>query len=259
MGRFIVPQETEDRLRYEIGLFFHRELDVRYDTEYLRSIPEIRSRGLLDLVHEDDLSRVKSFFKRVMYPVGSERKHQDRHMERVILILNSWSSIISILPSLPALFLRYGVQMGNISVAGLQVISAYQQARKQEEEVLAALIEIRKTEYDRIDDPAEIPDQTLRRAFAAITDREIRTMIRFTEKIVRLGADEKLTAATGDIIRALRDRVDDRSEAAALDYVRLVTEEVRNLSQQFSRRRIENVLELSRIVEYHYFRNLPDL
>ncbi len=255
-----VSQETEDRLRHELGLFFHRQLDLRYDMAYLRDLPDVNARGLLEHVNQEHLDSVKTFFKQVMYPVGRERKHQERHMERVVAILSSASSVVSMLPGLPGIIFRHGTRLAGVSMAGLQVVSAYQNARKQERRVLTALVDICEEEYGYITVPEvdQIPDVFFRRAYASITAEDLRRTIRSTEKTVQLGSDSRLMVATIDVVEALRDRVDDPADAAALEYVRSVAEDVQSLSQQFSQHHIDRILELSRLVEHHYFDSLRE-
>ncbi len=249
-------ERTEQELRQALGRFFHREVDRRYDPERMEGLPEVAERGLLDGVSEEDLERVKTFFKRVMYPVGGERRHQERHMEAVTEILSSSSSVISMLPRLPGLIMRHGTRIAGVSRAGLQVITAYQRARKVEERVIDAAFELDDDDLEEAGENDDPPDELFRRAYACVEEHEIREMVRLTDKIVRLGADRRLMAATLEVVESLRDQCDDPSDAAALDYVRSVALDVQELSRQFSRGEIDQILELAGAVELHYFRRL---
>lgn len=46
------------RLREELVVFFHRELDRRYSLEYLHRIPELHQANVLDDVPEDSLEHI---------------------------------------------------------------------------------------------------------------------------------------------------------------------------------------------------------
>ncbi len=247
---------TESKLRQALGRFFHREVDRRYDPQRLQSLLRGVRNGLLDCVREEDLEPVKHFFKAVMYPVGDDRRHQDRHIEAVTKMLSSSSHVMSILLRLPGLILRHGSRIAGVSRAGLQVITAYQRARKIEDRVIDEVTSLRKRDGACAGNENGLSDEVFRRGYARVGDHEIREMVLLIERIVRLGADRRLMAATLDVVESLGDQCDDPSEAAALEYVRSVALDVQVLSRTYSRERIDQILELARTVELHYFRSL---
>lgn len=240
-------------LREVVGRFFHRELERRYHRSYLANIDELRETGLLDAVPQEQIDNVKEFFKRVMYPVGPAREERDRGVETVEKLLKSTSSLISILPQIPGILLRHGLHLPAITGAGLHVVAAYQRARQLERKVLQRLLElIDEEDGSRL----EVDEDTLRRAYAVLTRDETGTMLEETERIVRLGMDESLMRSTIDIVERVRESRDSREEQDALGYVLSVLEEVRNLSDAYSRRQIQKLLHLSEIIEAHYFDRL---
>ncbi len=250
-------EDMDSRLRHELGLFFHRELDARYDPDYLQAIPEVSSRKLLDAVRPHQLDRLKRFFTHVMYPVGPRRERQDRHIETSESVLTSTSAIIHALPRLPGLVLRHGAHLSSVSRAGREVISAYRSARDMEDKVLDVLKHLCEQEGVETGGGSDIPEELLRRAYGSLDEDEIEHMIAHTEKTARLGSDRRLINATVDTVAAIRAGRSDPEEAAALEYVQSVVEDVRGISEEFSAEQIDRILELSGITERHYFGNLP--
>ena len=250
-------EDVDRRLRGEVVRFFHRELGTRYDPDYLRRIPEVTSRDLLDSVSPRHLDRLKTFFMRVMYPAGPRRERQDRHVRTSESVLTSTSAIIHALPRLPRLVFRHGAHLSSVSRAGRAVIAAYRSARDMEDKVVDVLARLCEQDAVEVDDDSVVPEDLLRRAYGSLDDADIEQMITHTERTARLGADTRLIDATIDTVAAIRAGRSDPDEAAALEYVQSVVEDVRGISEEFSAEQIEHILELSRITERHYFRNLP--
>ncbi len=250
-------EDTDRQLRHELGRFFHRELEARYDLGYLRRIPEVASRDLLDEIRPRQLDRLKTFFKHVMYPVGRQREHQDRHIETSESVLTSTSAIIHALPRLPGLVMRHGARLSSVSRAGRDVVSAYRWARRMEDRVLSIVTRLCERSDGEGCDETGVPEELFRRAYGRLDDEEIEQMIAHTQRTARLGADRRLIDATVDTVAAIRSGRTDPDETEALEYVQSVVEDVRGISEEFTREQIHRILELSYLTERHYFGSLP--
>lgn len=246
-------REKTEKLREELGRFFHEELDRRYSREFLRELPPLRERSLLDRVPQERIDRVKEFFKRVMYPVGPEREARDSGVETLEELLQNTSSLLSVLPQLPGILLRHGIHLPAVTGAGLHVVSSYRRARQLENKVLERLRELLAEE-----DVSEtaVPEELLRKAYAVLSEEETRRMLEETEKIVRLGMDRPLMRSTIDIVHRVRESRRNPREKHALEYVLSVLDEVRGLSENYNREEVHRILEISEITEAWYFESL---
>ena len=251
-------QSQRERLNRRLTEFFHHELDRRYKREHLSEILELERQGILEAVPETQLSRIKEFFKRVMYPVGEERQARDRGVETVERILGSTSSLISLLPRLPGIVLRHGGRLPAIASAGLTVVSAYRLARRMEEKVLQRLEELCEAEGAACFGEEGPPDELLRRAYGSLSETDTGRMLERTEKVVRLGMDERLMKATIEIVEIVHKSREDPEEQDALEYVSSVLDEVRSLAVEYSREQVERILRLSEITEAKYFEALRE-
>ena len=250
------PHEQETLLREELGHFFHRELDRRYEDSYLEQIPEVAEAGLFKTVPREQIERIKAFFKQVMYPVGSAREERDRGVETVAALLESTSSLISLLPQLPTIVLRHDIRIPAITGAGLHVVASYRRARHLEEKVLHRLQELcEEEEIDPAQD-AEVPPPLFREAYGSLEERETDKMLDDIKRIVRLGMRESLISSTIDIVSRVEDSRKSREEQDALSYVRSVLEEVRGLSRAYTEAQVKEVLRLSEMTERYYFEQL---
>jgi hypothetical protein len=249
---------TKDTAKHRLARFFHDELDNRYRPEQLREIDELRTEGLLEAIPEEQLSRIKEFFKRVMYPVGEEREARDRGVETVEEILNSTSSLISLLPKLPGILFRHGGRLPAIASAGLTVVSTYRLARHTEEEVLRELLRLCEEKGISPAKGDEIPYSLFRRAYGTLDEKETRKILSRTEEVVRLGMDKGLMSATIEIVDLVRKTREDPEEQDALEYLLSVLQEVHDLSEEFSREEVERILRLSEITEAEYFDTLRE-
>ncbi|MFP4407108.1 MAG: hypothetical protein ACOC47_07590 [Alkalispirochaetaceae bacterium] len=249
---------TRETLHHHLTAFFHDELDRRYRQERLREIPGLREEELLQAVPEEQLIRIKEFFKRVMYPIGEERQARDRGVETVERILGSTSSLISLLPRLPAILVRHGGRLPAIASAGLTVVSTYRLARRMEEKVLTRLEELCETEAAACFGEEGPPEELLRRAYGSLTEADTGRMLERTEKVVRLGMDERLMESTIDIVEIVQRSREDPEEQDALKYVSSVLNEVRSLAEEYSREQVERILRISEITEGEYFEALRE-
>lgn len=251
-------EQRDTEIRHGLGLFFHRELDRRYEEQYIEEIDDIRRQGLHEEIPRSHIEEIKDFFRRVLYPVGEERRYRDKAVETVSSIMGSAASILSLLPKMPGLLLRHGGRLPAISNAGLQVISGYSRAARLEEHVLESLVEIAEEEGISLTDGSPIPDSLYRRAYGSLDIEETKAMLEQTEQIVRLGMDRRLVAATIDIVEAVKTTRRDPDEQGALEYVDSILEEVYKLADQFSDQDVERIIRLTQIVEFHYFANLQN-
>ncbi|MFW6330059.1 MAG: hypothetical protein ACOC28_08155 [Alkalispirochaetaceae bacterium] len=250
-------EEEKERLADGLGRFFHRELDRRYNREHLRSIPEIRESGLLEDLPQEYLDRIGEFFKRVMYPVGAKRRARNEGVETVEAILTNTPSLLALLPKAAKVLLGNGPKLPKVARAGLTVVSAYRLARRMEDKVLSALLEIIEDDGSR-KDPEKIPEESYRRAEAAVSVEESSSVFEATEKIVRLGMDLSLMETTTELLEVIRESRRDPGERESLAYVTSVVEEVRSLALDIDRESVDRILQLSRLNEEHYWRSLEE-
>jgi len=247
---------TEQNLRNALVEFFHREIDRRYSYEYLKDMPDVRIDEVLPLLETGKLQRIKDFFKRVMYPAGPDRELRDAGMETVASIIGSASSLLGLLPRLAGVLVAHTMKIPEISAAAMELVSAYRLANTLEQRILEMLEEI--CEENGVDPGAgdEIPEEFLRRAYASISDEEIRQMVRRTRTIVRLGMKQDLMKATRDITEKVMNTRASADERRALAYIVSELDEVLELAPTFSKRDREAIVRLSEHVERHYFAEL---
>lgn len=243
----------------ELGRFFHRELDRRYNREHLAEVPAVQEEELLEDVPQEHLDRIGEFFKRVMYPVGEERRARDRGVETVESILSDTTSLLALLPRIPGILLNHGPKLPKVTSAGLQVVSAYRLSRRMERKVIDELAAVLEEEGIELSDGGaqqEIPERLFREAERAIEPEEASEVFDETEKIVRLGMDPSLMETTRDLVDLVAESRKDPGERESLGYVATVIEEVRSLALEFDKDQVERVLRLSELNEFDYFRRL---
>lgn len=247
---------SDQHLQDALVQFFHREVDRRYSSDYLKEVPDVRTEKIRPLVETGKIERIKEFFKRVMYPTGEQRQLRDAGMETVASIMGSASSLFGLLPRLVGVLFGHATKIPEVSAAAMELVSAYRLANTLEQRTLDALNDMCAENDVDPDAGDEIPDELIRRAYASISDHEIRKMVRRTRTIVRLGMKRDLMQATRDIaekVELTRERADERR---ALEYIISVLDEVLELAPAFSKRDRETIVRLSEQVETHYFAEL---
>ena len=247
---------TEEYLRNALVEFFHREIDRRYTYEYLKDMPDVPMEEVRPLLEAGKIRRIKEFFTRVMYPVGERRQLRDAGMNTVASIIGSATSLLGLLPHLAGVLVAHTTKIPEVSAAAMELVSAYSLANTLEQRILEVLKEI--CAENGIDPGAgdEIQDEFFRRAYASISDEEIRRMVRRTRTIVRLGMKRDLMKATRDITEKVKTTRSSAEECEALGYIVSELDEILELAPTFSKHDRETIVRISEHVETRYFAEL---
>ncbi len=245
-----------EELRDALIRFFHREIDRRYTYEYLKELPDFRTEEVRPLLEAGKIQRIKEFFKRVMYPAGERRELRDAGMETVASIIGSPTSLLGLLPHLAGVLVAHTTKVPEVSAAAMELVSAYRLANTLERRILEVLKEI--CAENGVDPGAgdDIPDAFFRRAYASISDDEVRKMVRRTRTIVRLGMKRDLMKATRDITEKVKTTRSSADEREALGYIVSELDEILELAPTFSRHDRETIVRISEHVETRYFAEL---
>jgi hypothetical protein len=243
-------------LRKALVEFFHREIDRRYTYDYLEEVPDVRMEEVRPLLETGKLQRIKEFFKSVMYPAGERRELRDAGMETVASIIGSPASLLGLLPHLAGVLVAHTTRIPEISAAAMELVSAYRLANTLEQRILEALEELCAENGVDPGAGAEIPDEFFRRAYASISDEEIRRMVRRTRTIVRLGMKRDLMKATRDITEKVKTTRSSADERRALGYIVSELDEILDLAPTFSKLNRETIVRISEHVETRYFAEL---
>jgi hypothetical protein len=121
---------------------------------------------------------------------------------------------------------------------------------------LAGVLVAHTTKIPEISAAAEIPDELFRRAYASISDDEIRRMVRRTRRIVRLGMKRDLMKATRDITEKVKTTRSSADERQALGYIVSELDEILAIAPTFSAHDRETIVRISEQVETRYFAEL---
>lgn len=245
-----------EELRDALIRFFHREIDRRYTYEYLTELPDVRMEEVRPLLEAGKIQRIKEFFKRVMYPEGERRELRDAGMETVASIIGSPASLLGLLPHLAGVLVAHTTKIPEISAAAMELVSAYRLANTLEQRILEALEDL--CAANGVDPGAgdEIPNEFFRRAYASISDEEIRRMVRRTRRIVRLGMKRDLMKATRDITEKVKTTRSSADERQALGYIVSELDEILEIAPTFSAHDRETIVRISEQAETGYFAEL---
>jgi hypothetical protein len=208
------------------------------------------------LIEAGKIQRIKEFFKRVMYPAGERRELRDAGMETVASIIGSPGSLLGLLPHLAGVLVAHTTKIPEVSAAAMELVHAYRFADTLEQHILGVLEEICRE--NGVDPGAgeEIPDEFFRRAYASISDEDIRRMVRRTRRIVRLGMKRDLMKATRDITEKVKTTRSSADERQALGYIVSELDEILEIAPTFSAHDRETIVRISEQVETRYFAEL---
>ncbi len=246
----------EHELRERVAGFFRQEVDNRYRIERLRAHDKIERKDLLEGIDEEDIDRLKGFYKRIIYPVGEERVRRDRNIEKVASIFSDFTTIPMAFSKLVGIVFRHGATLPAAAKTGMIVIKGYRLALRIENRVVETVKELRDEENIDTDDPERIPDELIRRAYTSVPEDETDRMIDRLESIVRLGVQQKILDATRDVLKAVRPTREESGEREGIDYLVGVLDEVVDLASSYQRTTINQLVRIAFLVESGYFEEL---
>lgn len=174
--------EISHHTRSEVVRLFHEDLYRRYTLTYLRSIDEIRQRDLLKGISETDIGRVKQFFAHVLYPTIDERERRDQSFGSVEVMLSNPAKLISILPSMPKLLLKYGGALRKSLDAGRKVVEAFELASEIEDELVLELLKVYRAENREFSPHTRVDRDTYQRAYTHMDQQKNRRMVELAEE-----------------------------------------------------------------------------
>ncbi len=248
--------DADRELRDRVAEFFQKEVDSRYQMGNLHEIPEISEKKLLEGIGENDIERLKHFFKQVLYPSGEERRKRDRNIESVASIFSNFTSIPMSLGDLVSIVFRYGTTLPSAARTGMLVIKGYRLSLRIEDYVIETIKDRCRDEDIPIDDPMNLSDRLIRTAYAQVPKHDTDRMIQLLKSIVRLGMQRKILDATRDVLKAVKPTRDDAEEQAGIDYLVGVLDEVAEIAFSYSKETIEAFVQIAKMTETRYFEAL---
>jgi hypothetical protein len=240
-----------ESIREQAVDFFQEEVKRRYSISTLYENEELKERGLLEGVSQEDLNTLKSFFLEIMYPGLQERERRDHSLHVLTGMLTDPASLVSFFPSVPRIAFRYGFLFPEAIRAGRDVIHAYHLSNDLENSVVATLTEQLGVEED--DEPPEtISRRQILHAFTQTSLDKGRGLVKQVQRLVEHGKRRRLMDATIDILSDLKKSTRNEDRIAAVDYVIEVVDQVRRLAEQYSDKQIEQLVHIATLVENQY-------
>jgi len=239
-------------VREQLVETFHTDLQDRYERERLESMEEITTDGLLRGISQDDIAVMRAFFRDILYPTLDEREQRDRNLDTIGRMLGNPGTVVSMLPSLPALALKHGPLIPAAIRTGRQIVQTYGLANELEDEMVENAMELCRQRGVTREDWDEIGYDVYRHAYRGVPREKSRELVRRGEEIVRAGIDRDLDTAMAQVLERLRETVSSRQQTAAIDYVLSVIGRAEGIADRFTEDELERVIRIVDVVERRY-------
>jgi hypothetical protein len=233
-------------------LMVREAMEARYRIERLREDEQIRDEGLLDEIAPEDVRRIQLFFQHTLYPDVKEREQRDESFERLASILRNPANLISMIPALPRIMLKFGGNFGKALRTGLDVVAAYRLATRLERQLVESLARRFDQEGVQVDEDTEISPDLFRDAYSDAPYADGRRMVELLRSIVDAAKDEELVKEARDILREVQRSLHDPAEVEAVRYIDGVLDEVERISVDFSDPQMDRMVRIAEIVEVRF-------
>lgn len=227
-------------------------MEARYRMERLRENEQIQREGLLDEISAEDVRRIQLFFQHTLYPDVEERERRDESFDRLASILRNPANLISMIPALPRIMLKFGANFGKAMRTGLDVVSAYRLATRLERNMVEYLVRRFDREGLQVGEDTELSSEMFRDAYTDAPYADGRRMVGLLRSIVDAAKDGELVREARDILGEVQRSLDDPAEVEAVRYIDSVLDEVERIAEDFTDQQMDHMARIAEIVEIQY-------